>query len=92
MDMSGNQVDSRRQGWWLVTSMGVAALLLLSTSQSWALDLDREIARREADAAQIQTTLGRPKKLAKAQELPSLEVDDEDDYKIEVLPKDVARR
>lgn len=52
--MSKSQVDRRRLGW-----LAAGMLFAVLSSPAWGLDLDREIARNEADAAQITSTLGR---------------------------------
>lgn len=52
--MSKSQGDGRKLGW-----LAAGLLFTVLSSPAWGLDLDREIARNEADAAQIMGTLGR---------------------------------
>ncbi|NJL25381.1 MAG: hypothetical protein HC902_09520 [Calothrix sp. SM1_5_4] len=57
--MSGSiaKTDRLSLGWW---PAGLLALVL--SSSAWALDLDQEIRRQDADSAQILNTLGRGKR------------------------------
>lgn len=52
--MSKSQGDRRKLGW-----LAAGLLFTMLSSPAWGLDLDREIAKSEADAAQIMSTLGR---------------------------------
>ena len=85
--------ESDRWGWW----PAVTLVFLFSSVPAWTLDLEAEIARRQADASAISKTLGRDRKAAYKvrierkeipnEELPSLEFDPDDDYKVELISK-----
>ncbi len=82
--MGWSRGGSRRQS----QRLGLAVMLALffSTQNLWALNLDEEIQRRNESANQISTTLGRDRAPVRPA-LPSLELDADDDYKVQLIPK-----
>lgn len=62
MNHNTQNSSNRRMLGWLAAVTGLSIVLMCS-SLTWALDLDREISHKNSDSAQILSTLGRDKRV-----------------------------
>ena len=62
MNAKNTQSNKRMLGWFLALVMPLTML----SSSAWALDLDHEVSRQEAEAAQVLSTLGRGRAVSAA--------------------------
>jgi len=81
--MVGTSNEGRKLGW---LSAGVLTIVFMLSSSAWALNVEQEILRQEAESAQILNTLGRDR-----QKHPGAKFhkDSDDEVKVQLLP---ARR